>query len=97
MAKANDPVDESAYSSRVRKSLLVDDVGTPISEDNPLPIINFSQLVPEIYDQVSMTEITSGNGIGEIGTITYKLAAATVATLTLTYSSTNFLLDVVRS
>lgn len=60
-------------------------------------ILTGGNLVPDQYDQISLTYITSGNGTGEIGTATYKLNNVSIATLTLTYDSSNRLIDVVRS
>ena len=54
-------------------------------------------LVPQQYDQITLTYITSGNGTGEIGTAVYKYDGNTVATLTLTYDGSNRLTDVIRS
>lgn len=54
-------------------------------------------LVPEKYDEISLTYIVSGNGAGSIGTVTYKLAGTQIALLTLTYNASNQLIDVLRS
>lgn len=54
-------------------------------------------LVPDSYDEIALTYIAVGNGTGQIGTVVYKLAGATIATLTLTYNSGNQLIDVLRS
>lgn len=54
-------------------------------------------LVPKIFDGIELTYIVAGPGTGEIGTAVYKLGAATVATLTLTYDGSNRLINVVRS
>lgn len=54
-------------------------------------------LVPTAYNEIDLTYITSGNGTGQVGTAVYKLAAATVATLTLTYDASNRLSTVVKS
>ena len=54
-------------------------------------------LVPKEYDQISLTYITSGPGLGEVGTVVYKYQATTVATLTLSYDVSNKLIDVIRS
>jgi hypothetical protein len=55
------------------------------------------QLVPKVYDSIQLTYITSGNGVGEIGVVTYKLGAVTVAVLTLSYDGSNRLVNVVKS
>jgi hypothetical protein len=52
-------------------------------------------LAPVRYDEIALTYVPSGNGVGEIATVTYKLATVTVKTLTLTYDSSNRLINVV--
>lgn len=54
-------------------------------------------LTPVNYDEVDLTYILVGNGTGQIGTAVYKLATATVRTLTLTYDASNRLSTVVAS
>lgn len=53
--------------------------------------------VPSSYNEISLTYVTSGNGIGEIETVVYKLDSVSVGTLTLSYNSSNNLSGVVRS
>lgn len=60
-------------------------------------VVILNSLVPSEFDQISLTYVTSGNGIGEIETATYKLDTVTVATLTLSYDASNRLIDVIRS
>jgi len=54
-------------------------------------------LVPLAYNEIDLTYVPSGNGAGQVGTAVYKLASSTVATLTLTYDSSNRLSTVVKS
>ena len=54
-------------------------------------------LVPEKYDQIDLTYVVAGNGIGEIATATYFLAAVQVALLNLSYDASNRISSVVRS
>lgn len=54
-------------------------------------------LAPVEHDELEITYVTAGNGIGEIETVIYKLATATVATLTLSYDASNRLIGVVKS
>lgn len=52
------------------------------------------------YDYIALTYVASGNGTGEIQTVTYKQGGAsgqTVATLTLGYDASNRLNSVTRS
>lgn len=51
-------------------------------------------LVPAAFDNITLTYVVSGNGIGQIQTATYKLGATTVKTLTLTYDASNNLVTV---
>ena len=53
--------------------------------------------VPVNYDEIEMTYVPSGNGVGEIQTVTYKLDSATIATLTLSYNGDNKLSGVAKS
>jgi hypothetical protein len=52
---------------------------------------------PPEYDEISLTYVTAGNGIGEIETVEYKLSTATQATLTLSYDANDKLSGVVKS
>lgn len=54
-------------------------------------------LAPVEHDELEITYVVAGNGIGEVETVLYKLAAATVATLTLSYDASNRLISVVKS
>jgi len=71
--------------------------GSPVDGTNPLPVARFNALVPEIYDSISLTYVTAGNGIGEIETVTYKLAAATQAVLTISYDANDNVSSVVKT
>lgn len=57
-------------------------------------------LVPEEFDYQDFTYVPSGNGVGEIATVVYKLGGSggtTVATLSLSYDGSNRLSSVTRS
>jgi hypothetical protein len=56
-----------------------------------------SGLVTIPYDNLALTYVPSGDGAGQIQTVVYKQGATTVATLTLTYNSSNKLISVVKS
>lgn len=64
---------------------------------NALNARTAGSLTPVAYDEVDLTYVPSGNGAGQVATATYKLASATVKTLTLTYDSSNRLSTVVAS
>lgn len=53
--------------------------------------------VTEPFDEIDLTYVPSGNGVGEIQTATYKLAGVTVNILTLSYDSSNRLSSVVKT
>lgn len=64
--------------------------------------LNVSQiaagLVPGAYDSIALTYYTSGNGIGQIETVTYYLgglSGTVVRTLTLSYNTSAELISVV--
>ena len=52
---------------------------------------------PPSYDSIELTYVTTGNGTGEIETVTYKLDGVTQATLTLSYDSSNRLSGVSKA
>lgn len=57
-------------------------------------------LVPETFDYQAISYVASGNGAGEVETITYKTGGAggtTVATVTLAYDSQDRVISVTRS
>jgi hypothetical protein len=54
-------------------------------------------LVPEQYDAIALTYVPSGNGAGEIQTVTFSKDGSDIATLTLTYDGVNRLSTVTRS
>lgn len=54
-------------------------------------------LVPEKYDQIDLTYVAAGNGVGEVETATYFLDGSQIAVLTLSYDASNRLSSVVRS
>lgn len=59
-----------------------------------------ASLVSEPYDFQSISYVASGNGVGEIQTVVYKLGGSSgtlVATLTLAYDAQNRLTSVTRS
>ena len=49
------------------------------------------------YDETDFNYISSGNGVGEVGSVVYKLAGSTVATLTYTYDAEDRIINVQRT
>ena len=65
-----------------------------------LAIRNFSQLVPEEHDHLTITYVAAGDGAGEIETVTYRTGGAggtVVATLTLGYDTSDRLDEVTKT
>ena len=63
-----------------------------------LQVLN--SLIPEAYDYITLTYVSSGNGVGEIETVVYKTGGSggsTVATLTLAYNGDDKLSSVTKS
>jgi len=60
-------------------------------------IVSVDSLISDPYDNLVLTYVVAGNGTGEIETVTYRQGVATVATLTLTYDTSNRILTVTRS
>lgn len=57
-------------------------------------------LVPGGYDYIGLTYVASGNGAGEIETVTYKTGGSggtTIATLTLAYDASNNIASVTKT
>jgi hypothetical protein len=54
-------------------------------------------LVTDKYNELELTYVASGNGVGEIETVIFKQDGTTVATLTLSYNGDNKLVGVVKS
>lgn len=52
--------------------------------------------IPE-YDKTELTYVASGDGLGEIATITYSKDGETVATLTLAYDANDNLASITKS
>jgi hypothetical protein len=68
------------------------------SDQSTVPVADLTgKLVPEIYDEIDLTYVVSGNGIGQIQTAVYKSLTLTVATLTLTYDIDNRISTIVRT
>lgn len=65
--------------------------------DEPVPVMNFGSLVPTTYNGIELTYVTSGNGIGQIYQVIYKVDGSPVATLTLTYDGNDKLSEVTKS
>lgn len=109
-------VERSTYQDGpafARRSLLVDQSGNPIGEDNPLTVsfdATTTECIPEAKIGLDTNrlnvlvpmpwdeiDIVSKNAFGEPTLVDYKKAGTTVATVTLTYDGDGDLRSVVRS
>jgi hypothetical protein len=79
----------------------IESIQFPIPNFRTEDIVNQAKIIPGLnipeHDEIELTYVTSGNGIGEIGTVVYKLNSTTVATLTLSYDANDKLSGVVKS
>ena len=76
---------------------LADDKDSELSSPVTAAMLNPGLAIPE-YDQIDLTYISAGsNGAGEISTVIYKLSAVSVATITITYNSSDTIASVVKT
>jgi hypothetical protein len=74
-----------------------------ITQDTNLPAFaakTASNFITAAFDYAAITYVASGNGVGQIQTVVYKLGGSggtTVGTLTLAYNSSNQLISVTKS
>jgi hypothetical protein len=66
----------------------------PATEETLKSLAGFS--IPA-YDNIVLTYVTAGNGLGKIQTATYSLNSVSVAVLTITYDSSNRISTVTKS
>ena len=76
----------------------------PATEDKQNTIITQLQSIAGFdipqYDYIALLYVTSGNGIGEIGTATYMIggsAGTVVAVLNLAYNASNEIVSVTKT
>lgn len=89
---ANGMVDLDA--DQVIRSLVASDGAGGLTQKT---VASGGSLVTEKYDNMTLTYVAAGNGVGEIETVTYTLGGNPVAVLTLTYNASNKLTNVARS
>ena len=79
----------------------IENIQFPVPNFRTEDIVNQLKIAPGMtipqHDDIEITYVAAGNGVGEIETVVYKLATATVATLTLSYNSDNKLTGVAKS
>ncbi len=75
--------------SKIKADGLLTDPNTPALESTLKKLVSFD--IGE-FDYIALTYVATGNGAGEIETVTYKTGGAggtTVAILTLVYNASN--------
>lgn len=60
-------------------------------------VIGLNNLIPTAYDSISLAYIASGDGEGQVGTVTYYQDFEVVAMLSLVYDSSDRLVSVTRT
>lgn len=60
-------------------------------------VFNTNLLIPDTYDEIELTYVSSGNGVGQIETVVYKSNAVVVGTLTLSYDGSDRLSGVTKT
>lgn len=71
-----------------------------VDTDGKLQVDTLAGFEIPAHNYIALTYVAAGNGTGEIETVTYKSgggAGTTVATLTLTYDSSNRIATVTKS
>lgn len=98
--KMNGDGEATVYDAKVKLSIdtLINTADDILVSTNSILAKTPSSLVPEQYDEVSLTYVgASLDGEGQISTVTYKLATVTIATLTFSYNTDDKMIGVVRS
>lgn len=52
---------------------------------------------PPAYDNITTTEVTAGNGIGQMETVTYWLDGVSQMVITITYNANNRISGIART
>lgn len=68
-----------------------------VNNDGSINTSILNTLITTEYDEINLTYVSAGNGVGEIETVTYKKDSITVSVLTLGYDGNNKLASVARS
>jgi hypothetical protein len=67
---------------------------------DPVPVQVLNDLIPEVYDAMTLTYYASGPGVGQVDTVVYHVggqSGSVVATLTLTYNGSGQVQTVTRT
>lgn len=101
LANNDAEVKEVTVSEEGSKTLLdVNIASGDATQTTELQEINnklLGNVVPSDWDDINITYVTSGNGTGEIETVTYSLEGSPIVTLSLSYDSGNRLIGVSRA
>lgn len=95
LSKRDFPQILKAVFNEAEQALAV--TGTLVPGGAALPVIQENSLITSQYDEIDLSYYASGANIGQLETVTYKLAGSTVNTLTLSYDGSNNLTSVVKT
>lgn len=90
-------VDTTGKSTEAKQDTMITSLSNIESDINNLESRLAGNLVPEEFNDIQISYVTSGNGIGEIETVEYRQGASLVKTLTLSYDAENKLSQVTAS
>jgi hypothetical protein len=85
----------SGLASEANQTTIIDNQDNLLAEVNKIVGFEIGD-----YDYIEITYVASGNGVGEIETVTYKTGGSggtAVATLTLTYDASDNLSTITKS
>lgn len=92
--------ERAAYAEEpivAKRSILVDKLGEYFDDDNPFMVAMIGAAVNVEWDEVDFTYVAAGNGVGEIEDMIFKLAAATVLTITFSYNANDEISNIAKS
>lgn len=98
-AKQDDQITEAVAANALLTSI-DGKVATEAKQDSLIALVTArlaGSLAPVAFDEVDLTYVTVGNGIGQVETAVYSLASTPVKTLTFTYDANDQLSNVIAS
>lgn len=88
-------VSSSALPTGAATESTLDSIRTDVSDLHAR--ISGAMAPPDVFDELNITYVAAGNGVGEIETVEYSNGGTPVGTLTLSYDAQNRLTSVIRS
>lgn len=91
-------INDNYDSNQIIKKIYEEPNTSDATNPNNIRVRNIGgSLVPDIYDEIYLTYIVSGDGAGQIGTVSYYLNTNLLCTLMLEYYPTNLIKRVTRT